>query len=143
MDFQRLIELPAGFDSLREEAEREGYRFLDRLVERWSGDAYREDRQATLWAMVTAHAIQAIGAQTEDEYDPSPAHRRIRHFYVAPSFRRSGVGRTLARHLIDHALNLAPRLHLRATHALSTAFWDALGFQRVQRADRSHELVRA
>ena len=94
-------------------------------------------------AVFSDGALTAIGAQTFDEYDPSPDHRRIRHFYVAPASRRAGVGRALAGALIQEALHLAPYVHLRATHAVSTAFWDAMGFARTpDRADRTHRLAR-
>lgn len=131
------------FAALRATAEREGFNFLHRLGARWDGARYMNDDQASVWAAWSGATMAAIGAQTFDEYDPSPLHRRIRHFYVLPEARRHGVGRALAGKLIADAHALAPLLHLRATHALSTAFWDSVGFARVtERADRSHVLVR-
>src|SRR5690606_38845313 len=119
------------------------FNFLGRLGHRWDGRRYKNDDQASVWAAWSGDKMIAIGAQTFDEYDPSPLHRRIRHFYVLPDARRFGVGRALARKLIADAHALAPLLHLRATHALSTAFWEAVGFSRVDgRDDRSHVLVR-
>lgn len=135
--------MPADFAALREAAEREGYRFLQRLGDRWDGERYRDDELATVWGAVEDGALIAIGAQTYDEYDPSPLHRRIRHFYVRPDHRRGGVGRAVAMQLIADAHVLAPLLHLRATHALSMAFWDNVGFARVAgREDRTHALMR-
>lgn len=135
--------LPPDFKRLDEAARAEGFAFLDRLDARWRNGAYMDDSKASLLAVVSDTDMLAIGAQTYDEYDPHPDHRRIRHFYVLPSARRDGVGRLLADALTKRALAIAPRLHLRATHAVSTAFWDAMGFARVARADRSHEKVRA
>lgn len=122
--------MPADFAALREAAVLEGYQFLRRLGDRWDGERYRDDELATVWGAVEDGALIAIGAQTYDEYDPSPLHRRIRHFYVRPNRRRGGVGRAVAARLIADARTLAPLLHLRATHALSTAFWDGVGFAR-------------
>lgn len=140
----RIRALPHDFGDLCATAEQEGYNFLRRLGERWDGKRYLRDDEATVWGAIGDGALIAIGAQTNDEYDPSPLHRRIRHFYVRPDQRRSGVGRALAHKLIEDAHALAPRLHLRATHSLSTAFWDAVGFARAQgREDRTHELNRA
>jgi GNAT superfamily N-acetyltransferase len=140
---KRVRNLPDDFGALRGEAASEGFGFLDRLTERWRDGGYCGDAQASLWVVQANGGLIAVGAQTEDEYDPSPLHRRIRHFYVLPQMRRQGVGRTLAHRLIDDGFDLAPRLHLRATHALSTAFWEAVGFQRVGHIHRSHELRRA
>jgi len=140
----QITALPAGFADLHSAAEREDFRFVGRLGERWDGAAYDGDPLATVWGALSGDALVAIGAQTRDEYDPSPLHRRIRHFYVRPDMRRTGLGRSLAMKLIEDAHRLAPRLHLRATPPHSIAFWDAVGFARVVgREDRTHELVRA
>ena len=134
--------LPATFEALAQTARDEGYTFLDRLAARWRGAEYDTDADASVFGVFGEGALIAIGAQTYDEYDPSPAHRRLRHFYVHPDARRNGVGRALAGALIQEAFQRAPLLHLRATHDLSRAFWDAMGFERVDRPDRSHRLVR-
>jgi ribosomal protein S18 acetylase RimI-like enzyme len=97
---------------------------------------------ASVWGAEIGGVLIAIGAQTHDDYDPSPLHRRMRHFYVRPDMRRAGVGRALAQQLILDAFELAPRLHVRATHDGARAFWEALGFARVAREDRTHEMVR-
>jgi len=136
--------LPRDFADLQATAEAEGFRFLQRLGARWDAKSYAGDCDATIWGAVSDGALIAIGAQTHDEYDLSPLHRRIRHFYVRPDRRRGGVGRAVAARLIADAHRLAPRLHLRATHALSATFWDSVGFSRIAgREDRTHELIRA
>lgn len=138
----RLHELPPDFAALRAQATAEGFAFLNRLNEHWRGGAYGGDSGAGLFAAFDDAALVAIGAHTPDYYDPSPTHRRIRHFYVAPRARCQGVGRALANAIMQDALAQAPRLHLRAAHDASTAFWDAMGFSRVARADRTHEKCR-
>ena len=135
--------LPAAFEPLRAAASAEGFGFLDRLGVRWRAGAYGGDARAGVLGAWVGDELAAIGAQTPEEYDPHPTHRRLRHFYVAPQWRRSGVGRALASALTAEAFALAPRLHLRATHAGSVAFWDALGFARVLHPNRTHEKVRA
>jgi len=134
--------LPASFAALRDASERDEYNFVRRLEERWDGVRYEDDALATLWGAQANGELIAIGAQTYDEYDPSPLHRRIRHFYVREDWRRCGVGRAVAQRLIADAFALAPRVHLRATYARSIAFWDSVGFSRVDRLDRTHELLR-
>lgn len=138
----RIQALPDDFAALREAAQREDFHFLGRLAQRWDGARYGEDGRASVWGATIDGALIAIGAQTHDEYDPSPLNRRIRHFYVSHDQRRGGVGRALAQQLIADAHAIAPRLHLRATHPVSRAFWEAVGFARVDREDRTHELVR-
>jgi GNAT superfamily N-acetyltransferase len=140
---QRLGPLPADFSALAGAAKQEGFDFVHRLGARWDGARYMDDELATVWGAFADDALIAIGAQTHDEYDPSPLHRRIRHFYVAADHRRGGVGRALAAKLIADAHALAPFLHLRATRAHSAAFWDSVGFSRVAESEnRTHVLVR-
>jgi GNAT superfamily N-acetyltransferase len=134
--------LPAQFAELRASAEAEGYLFLNRLASRWRDGAYDGDASATVLGAYDADMLIAVGAQTADEYDPHPNHRRIRHFYVLPETRRRGAGCALGEALTGEAFRIAPRLHLRATHALSLAFWDAMGFSRVDHPNRTHEKVR-
>src|SRR5688572_22144249 len=95
--------LPAPFAALRDASEREEHNFLRRLERRWDGARYDDDALAAVWGAHASGALIAIGAQTHDEYDPSPLHRRIRHFYVREDWRRRGVGQALAQRLIDDA----------------------------------------
>jgi GNAT superfamily N-acetyltransferase len=132
-----------GFDALRAEASSQGFNFLDRLAQRWRGDAYDDDGNATLRGLIADDRLIAIGAQTYDEYDPHPDHRRLRHFYVADAWRRRRIGKALASALVEDAFSIAPRLHLRATRPWSIAFWEAMSFTPVVRTDRTHEKVRA
>jgi GNAT superfamily N-acetyltransferase len=139
----RLGALPPDFTALREAAKQEGFNFFARLSKCWDGVRYEDDTLATVWGANGNGVLIAIGAQTHDEYDPSPLHRRIRHFYVRPDRRRTGVGYALAQQIIADAFALAPRLHLRATQDLSRSFWDAVGFSRVDREGRTHEMLRS
>jgi GNAT superfamily N-acetyltransferase len=142
-ELRRLGPLPADFPALAETARQEGYDFVSRLGARWDGARYMGDTLATVWGVFAGDELIAIGAQTHDEYDPSPLHRRLRHFYVHPDHRRSGVGRALAVKLIEDAHALAPFLRLRATRVHSAAFWDLVGFTHVEgREDRTHEMNR-
>ena len=142
-ELRRLGSLPADFPALAEMARQEGYDFVSRLGVRWDGVRYMDDALATVWGALAGGALIAIGAQTHDEYDPSPLHRRIRHFYVRPDHRRCGVGRALAANLIADAHALAPFLRLRATRVHSAAFWESVGFERVDgREGRTHEMNR-
>jgi GNAT superfamily N-acetyltransferase len=142
-ELRRLGRLPADFPALADMAKQEGFDFVSRLGARWDGARYADDALATVWGAFAGDDLIAIGAQTCDEYDPSPRHRRIRHFYVRAEHRRGGVGRALAAKLIEDAHALAPFLHLRATRAHSAAFWESVGFSRAEgREDRTHVLVR-
>ncbi|KFC70841.1 putative Acetyltransferase, GNAT family [Bosea sp. LC85] len=127
----RLSEtLPDDFSALQDEAAAEGYRFVDGLREEWQSGRYRgADERNALFAVFRDGVLAAIGAVTPDPYDPAPDLLRIRHVYVRPIGRRSGVGRLLASALVQQGLSLAPRLSLNAADSGAAAFWEAMGFK--------------
>ena len=87
--------LPAGFPTLRAEARREGYRFLERLASEWEAGVARFDRPSE--ALLAAHVTGVLAGLGGVTLDPVvPGALRIRRFYVHPAFRRHGIGRRLA-----------------------------------------------
>lgn len=141
----RVVEaLPEGFDDLRRQAGMEGYGFLDRMAEEVSRDDYGGQAELpVLFAALSGGDLAAVGALNADPYDPAPDLVRLRHVYVAPAFRRSGVGRSLATALIQQGFALAERLSLRAADERAAAFWEAAGFSRDENGtERTHILAR-
>jgi len=140
----RLVEsLPDDFHSLLREAASEGYAFLDRLSTEFANGDYAGGDLPVLFAAFAEGRLAAIGGLTADPYDPAPDLLRLRHVYVRPGDRRSGVGRVLAVALIQQGLALAPRLSLRAADARAAGFWDGLGFGRTSDDEtRTHLLTR-
>jgi GNAT superfamily N-acetyltransferase len=136
---ERIVtELPAGFHALRAEAQREGYRHLDRLAEEWNVNRLRfdQDGEALFAAWVDAD-LAGIGGLTIDPVLPDAL--RMRRFYVAKSSRRTGIGRAIAEKLLAH-----PRASDRAVTvnaaAGSEAFWESLGFVPDPRDGHTHVL---
>ncbi len=119
--------LPGGFDSLRLDAQAEGYQFLDRLATEWAACTTRFDRPfEVLLAAQLIGTLAGIGGLTLDAAVPGAL--RMRRFYIRPAFRRRGVGQTLATTLLGRA-GLANRpVTVNAGTADAAAFWEALGF---------------
>ena len=141
----RLAEaLPDDIEDLRAEAAGEAYRFVESLLSEWQEAHYAagDERFACFAAFAEGH-LAGVGALTPDPYDPAPDLLRIRHVYVRPVHRGTGVGRVLATALIQHGLELAPRLSLRAADEKAARFWEAAGFlPTMSGTRRSHVLAR-
>jgi GNAT superfamily N-acetyltransferase len=119
--------LPEQVHSLAIEARREGYRFLDRLIEEWSDGSNRFDRHGEFLLMVfIGKAPAGIGGLTAE---PKIAGAlRMRRFYIHPSSRGQGIGRMLADALISRARQVTTLLAVHSGTEDASAFWQALGF---------------
>ena len=132
--------LPAGFETLRSEAQAEGYRHLDRLAADWASGALRFDRPGeALHAGHLDNELAAVGGLT---IDPAvPGALRMRRFYVGKRFRRCGIGRRLATALLERAAEAGRPVTVNAA-AGSAPFWTALGFTPDPRDGHTHVLER-
>jgi GNAT superfamily N-acetyltransferase len=133
---ERVIDtLPAGFETLRAEARREGHTMIERLAADWTAGIHRFDQlgEALLAARVGA-ALAGIGGLTQEPTIPGAL--RMRRFYVRAGYRRAGVGRALVRELLGQATR-----PITANAASgSEAFWEAFGFTPDRRDGRTHIL---
>jgi len=129
--------LPAQIDVLRLESLAEGFNMVETLQVQWDNQAVRFERSGEMLAAAfSGEDLAGIGGITEDIVDPG--WLRMRRFYVRPRFRRSGVGRAMARYLIDRAPSRPIALHTDT--ASGARFWEALGFSPIDRVKTSHIL---
>ena len=132
--------LPAGFHAMQVEAMAEGYRSLQRLAADWAANVTRFDRaDESLLAAFSNGALAGIGGLTID-----PVVRealRMRRFYVRASYRRLGIGRMLARALLDKPRS-AGRLVTVNAGTGSAPFWESLGFSPDETDGHTHVLAR-
>ena len=140
--FERIAaELPTGFDALRAEARREGYRHLERLAEEWNSGKTRFDHNGeALFAARVGADLAGIGGLTIDPVLPGAL--RMRRFYVRKSFRRSGIGRAIAEHLLAQAQAFNRPVTVNGG-AGSEPFWESLGFVADRNDGHTHVLPRA
>lgn len=132
-----LTELPAGFDDLRADARDEFHTNMGRLAADWASGANRFDAAGeALLAAFIGEELAGVGGIT---VDPACVKAlRLRRFYVRPGYRRHGVGRCLARALMEKAGPLTTRLVLNAETELAVRFWEALGFVPDRRDGHTH-----
>lgn len=137
----RVTALPAEIDLLRAESTAEGYDHIETLWTQWQDASKRFERPGELLAVAHVGGVLAgIGGITEDFIDPEAL--RMRRFYVRPAFRRDGVGRALARFVLEAAVPLDRQIVLFAASPEAGRFWEALGFVPIEREKTTHALVR-
>ena len=132
--------LPVGFGSLRDQATREGYRFLARLEEEWRSGANRFARGGeALIAVFLEDELVAVGGINVDPFLEGGRAGRLRHLYVAPRARRQGIGREIVHTLLREGADSFERVRLRTSSAAAAQFYERLGFVRSDEPDATHE----
>ena len=102
---ERLSGEPADrLQALVSESERQGFRFVRRLVEEWSSAANRFDRPGeVLFAARSGDDVVGVCGLNVDPHASDPRVGRVRHLYVLVPYRRAGVGEHLVADIIGTA----------------------------------------
>ena len=134
--------LDSALDVLMQAAEREGHRFVRRLVDDWRAGANRFNRPGELlFGAYVDGRLVAVGGLNRDPYADDARTGRVRHVYVLPEARRSGVGQALLQRIVTEASPAFEVLRLRTTTQEGAAFYAALGFTRTGEADATHRMA--
>lgn len=128
----RVVELPASIERLVAASEREGFEFVRRLEREWHSGANRFDGPGeVLFAAFVSGELAAIGGLNVDPYLSDTDVGRVRHVFVAPGCRDTGVGSALVRAILAAGLPHFSRIRLRTANARSHVFYERLGFERL------------
>lgn len=133
MDYtvERLRELDeVDIEQLKVESEREGYRFVSRLVREYSDGSNRFTGPGeALFCVLNAEGqMLGVGGLNRSPYDPSGRAARLRRFYVLSGARRQGVGSSLLKAILDHAADHFEEITVRTESSRADAFYRANGF---------------
>jgi len=132
--------LPEQFPALRAEAAAEGFEQIETLWTQWQDGSNRFTRPGEQLLIAEMDgALAGVGGITADFVDP--AGLRMRRFYVRPAFRRQGVARALATRVIETALPLGRPIVLYTETDAGAAFWETMGFVRIEREYTTHMLA--
>jgi len=140
---ERLSGEPADrLGALVVESERQGFRFLRRLLEEWQQGTNRFDRSGeVLFVARAGDDVIGVCGLSLDPYADDPQVGRVRHLYVLVPHRRAGVGEQLVNDVIEAARGHFGRLHLRTDSVTAARLYERLGFQPAPGArDRTHVL---
>lgn len=121
----------------------EGHTLVLRLVNDWKDGSNRFDAtgEIAIEARV-ADRLVGVGGLNRDPYLSDPRVGRLRHVYVSPDVRGTGVGRALVEELVERARGHFERVRLRTVTPEGSRFYVALGFQPTpDEQDSTHAIV--
>jgi GNAT superfamily N-acetyltransferase len=132
-------ELPSDFAKLAEAATAEGVRNMAMLADDWRSGVQRFDKDgAALFAAFVDNHLAGVGG-VKPETNEVESAMRMHRFYVHPAYRRLGIGRRIAQHVMSHALLHASRLTCNARASSAAApFWLSLGFESADSERYTH-----
>ncbi len=115
---------------LLEESEREGFRFLRRLVDEYESGSNRFDQpgEVLMAAFFPNKEVVAVGGLNRDPYLLNEKIGRVRRFYVSPSYRGRGVGNALLQALVRHGKEHFNVLTLYTDTKKADLFYRRCGF---------------
>jgi GNAT superfamily N-acetyltransferase len=139
---QRLNDLSLGaFALLIAESERAGFRFVRRLADEWADGVNRFDKpgEALFAAWVGGQLVGVCGLNV-DPYVGDDRVGRVRRLYVLAEYRGLGIGSRLVDAVVRAARGRFLSLRLRTESPAAAAFYERLGFRRVELPDCTHVL---
>ena len=122
--------------SLIDNSKTEGYKMVQRLWDEYESGKNRFDTGgAILLAVYQDDVMIGIGGVHPDPYLNDPKIGRVRHVYVLPKHRRTGIGRQLISELIENSRATFHTLTLRTLTERGDKFYKSLGFSDEPRYD--------
>ncbi|AXY56577.1 N-acetyltransferase [Acinetobacter chinensis] len=106
IEIKTAEELPGQIGELAQQATKEGFNFVERLIEEFKSGKNRFDQHGEFLLFVyDDHKLIACGGlnQQWNENDVENRIGRVRRFYVLPEYRKHGVGKQLLQHLEQKA----------------------------------------
>ena len=95
-------QLPTQIQELAKQAQKEGFQFVDRLIEEYESGKNRFNQPGEFLLFVyDDEKLIACGGLNQQWNENEIDNRigRVRRFYVLPKYRKHGVGKQLLQHL--------------------------------------------
>ena len=144
--FERASKLPPDLEPLADEARRENYEFIDRMIARWRAGEFCFDRPGEQFCFVRSREVLiGCGGLSIDPYlSPEEAKGRVgrvRHLYVLPSERGRGVGASLLRHILDESGSHFSKIRLPADSPDAARLYERFQFVPIDDATATHHFI--
>lgn len=127
---------------LIQESEKEGYRFVSRLVSEYEdGTNTFSEQGEVLYGAWDGTDLVAIGGLNRNVTSSTENSARLHRFYISPEHRRKGVGSELFKAIFVHSKGQFKEITTKTESAKADAFYRANGFVFEERSpDISHVL---
>lgn len=137
IDIRQIEQLP-NIDHLVASSEREGFRFVKRLVKDFDLGINRFQAEGeALFALFDAETCVGVGGVNRDPAGVD-AVGRIRRVYISPAYRGGGAGRRLIARIEAWCAGRFDCLQLFTDTAGAAGFYESLGYDLVAAAHCSH-----
>lgn len=115
---------------LVKESKKEGFRFLERLIDEYKDGTNSFNKPGEfIYGVYNAHGIVvAIGGLNIDPFTENQSIGRLRRFYVAADYRRKGIGALLLNEIISDAKRYYHVLVLNTDTERADRFYTSFGF---------------
>jgi GNAT superfamily N-acetyltransferase len=145
VEVHKASDLPADIGALVDASLSEHFGAVATLRDRWFSGENRFDApgEALFEAREPSGRLLGICGLNVDPYAGDTWVGRVRHLFVLPAIRHSGVGTALVSRVIDAATGRFTTLRARTGDGEASSFYASLGFRAVDEPDASHEMYLA
>lgn len=136
-----IVAIPADFDNLVQQSEAEGFGFVRRLKNDWKAGKNRFNRSGEflLAARDDGQPIGICGINI-DPYTTERGVARLRHLYVLPAYRSTGIGSRIVKQCVGNLHPAFRLVRLRVPNAATGRFYEKLGFRAIDDESTTHRL---
>jgi GNAT superfamily N-acetyltransferase len=122
------------------ESEEEGFRHIKRLVDEYTNNRNRFEKQAEALFLAVYHDKVVGICGLNQEYLLSDRVGRVRRLYVSKDFRRLGIARILMKAVIEVARKHFDVVVLKTDNPVADKFYRSLGFNQSEYDNTTHFL---
>ena len=98
----------------------------------WLKKKNRFDKKGeVVYGIFESGKMTAVCGRNIDPYAGDESIGRIRHLFVHPDYRKTGLGKLLVTKALNEGESFFSTVHLRTYNDIASAFYCSLGFKKV------------
>jgi ribosomal protein S18 acetylase RimI-like enzyme len=127
------LERPDLLSALEADAKADGRIMVSRFIQEWLDGRNRFSQPGEkAYIARRGERICAVCGLNRDPFAGDKSIGRVRRLYVSVKDRRNGIGTAVIEQLMSDARGVYTWVHLRTHDPEAAAFYEAIGFERVQ-----------